>query len=386
MPPSAFVTTRCIVFWEPSVSPHKAGLFAALARLAPDLSIIECADRDIADDRKTLGWPTVASDGYKTVIAPDQAQIRELVGETTRQTLHIFSGIRRVSTIVAGLAAVRRAGARFAIMSEPRVREGWKGALRFLQSWLTEGDLRRNVQFVLAIGRNGPPWFASVGYATEQIFPFAYFVAPPVYDTAPEATQTGRGRSLQIGYLGRLVEAKGVFDVVRSAALLDNSLRLHVGGCGPDEERLRAFATQLKVSAHFHGVIQMSDVGSFLCGLDVLVLASTTTDDGWGVVVSESLMCGTAVIATDRVGASLVLDNPELGRVVQAQRPNKIAEAVRDLAACGAFQPAARGRRAAWAKSMLSAEAGAAYLKCIIAWSEGRSEMPTGFHVAGQSV
>ena len=374
--------TRRIVFWEPIDSPHKAGLFSALARLAPDCSIVHCADRGLGADYAALGWQGEdnCADGVETLVAPGTAVVHEIAAARPQESLHVFSGTRWVPTIVEGLRAVRRAGARFAIMSEPRVREGWKGELRFLQSWLTERALRRRVSFVLAIGRNGPPWFTSVGYAGERVFPYAYFVDPPRCEAAPTDPSIDRSK-LQIGYLGRLVEEKGIFDIVRSAALLADDCQLHVAGGGPEEARLRGMAKELHAPVTFHGVIPMPNVGRLLSALDVLVLASTTKDDGWGVVVSEALMCGTAAIATDRVGASLVLDVPERGRVVPAGRPDRIADAVRELAASGVLKTSSRSARAAWARSALSASAGAAYLLKVIAWSEGRAPRPAAFHL-----
>ena len=144
---------RRIVFWEPCESPHKSDLFTRLAALAPDIEVICCADTALPQARREQGWSVPEAAGWRTVIAPDARQIAQLVGEARETTLHIFSGIRWVPSIVAGLAEVRRTGARFALLAEPRVREGWRGALRFAQSWFTEGWLRRRAAFVLAIGR-----------------------------------------------------------------------------------------------------------------------------------------------------------------------------------------------------------------------------------------
>lgn len=379
METSGLKATRRLVFWEPSSSPHKAHFFSALARLAPDCQIVECAEQGLGADRSALGWSLDPAGNYRRVIAPDDRLVDEIVAGGRRETLHVFSGIRWVPTIVKGLAAVRRSGGRLAILSEPRVREGWRGELRFLQSWLMEGWLRRRAELVLAIGRNGPPWFAGVGYPAERIFPFAYFVDPPMVLAQPPRPSWETGEPLQIGYLGRLVPAKGVRDIVRAAALLGKRPVIRVGGAGPDEARLQALSTELQVSAEFCGVIRMPMVGSFLAALDVLVLASRSKDDGWGVVVSEALMCGTAVVATNCAGASVVLDPTWLGRVVPASRPDLIAAAIADLSASHAFELAARERRAAWARSVLSATAGAQYLLKIVAWSEGERPRPMDF-------
>lgn len=361
------------------MSPHKCDFYASFAEAVPDCEVVQIADRPLGEDRKALGWECSLPTTFETVISPTPKLIRDIARQSPRVSLHIFCGMRWVPSIVEGLKAVGQSGAKLALMSEPRVREGWRGELRYLQSWLTEGRLRRTAAFVLAIGRNGPPWFASVGYPRERIFPFAYFVNPPA--SPPSACiddKGGRGSRIRIGYLGRFVDAKGVFDLVAAAAAIGPKCQLHFGGCGEDEERLRAYCKTLGVDANFHGVIPMSEVGGFLGRLDVLVLASNTKD-GWGAVVSEALMSGTAAVATHTVGASLVLDDTRLGRMVPIGQPAAIAAAILEQASEAAYEPSARFLRASLARSALSSSAGAVYLREIIRWSDGHAPRPAGF-------
>ncbi|RYF70730.1 MAG: hypothetical protein EOO22_13815, partial [Comamonadaceae bacterium] len=241
---------RRVVFWEPCESPHKSDLFTRLAALAPDIEVICCADTALPDERREQGWSVPEATGWRTVIAPDARQIAELVDTSPETTLHIFSGIRWVPSIVAGLARVRRSGARLALLSEPRVREGWRGEVRFLQSWLTEGWLRRRVAFVLGIGRSGPIWFRSVGYAASRIFPFAYFVdAPPAVRPAPLSGAPVQPSVLRIGYLGRLAQSKGVHDLVSACAMLKIPYSLTFAGSGPDHDAVQAQADAAGVPA-----------------------------------------------------------------------------------------------------------------------------------------
>lgn len=369
-----------IVFWEPCTSPHKSDFFAALATIAPNIEVICCANSALSGERLAQGWSIKSTYAFRTIVAPDQNEIGRLVSEQASSTLHIFSGIRWVPSIVAGLKAVQHAGAKFAIMSEPRVRGGWKGTLRIIHSWLTEGRLRRNAEFVLAQGINGPPWFRSVGYPEDRIFPFAYFVDPPKQHEGSGASTSAADRPIQIGYVGRLVKMKGVFDLVAAAAKLGASAQLTVVGSGPEEHALKTVCAGLQLDAAFLGVLPIQEVGDFMRKLDVLVLASTSKEDGWGVVVSEALMCGTAVIATPCVGASLMLDEPLFGRCVPAGSPDSIAEAVRELQASAAFTAEARSTREALARSRLSAEAGARHLLEIISWRLGDALRPIPFY------
>jgi glycosyltransferase involved in cell wall biosynthesis len=373
------VSISRIVFWEPCTSPHKADFFSAIASIAPEIEVICCANSNLSKDRQDQGWLIKATGTFQTIVAPNQTEIDLLVGEQINTTLHIFSGIRWFPNIVVGLKAVKRTGARFAIMSEPRVSEGWRGSVRFLQSWLTETWLRKNVEFILGQGRCGPIWFRSVGYQEDRIFPFAYFVDPPNQNMAFEDT-VSTDRPVQIGYVGRLVKMKGIFDLVAAVAELGTTAQLSIVGSGEEELALKEACNKLNLDAQFIGILPIDEIGSFMGKLNVLVLASTSMDDGWGVVVSEALMCGTAVIATPCVGASLVLNESLFGRCVSAGSPHLIAEAVHEMQVAGAFLAEARTKRKELACSRLSAESGARYLIDIIKWRFNAGQRPVPFY------
>lgn len=367
---------RRLVIWEPSLSPHKADLFEALALLNPKLELICCADKELSESRRALGWSVPDAVGYRNIVAPHPQTIELLVTESISTSLHIFSGIRWVPTILKGLKSVKANKARYAIMSEPRVASGWSGTLRWLQSWSEERYHRRHAAFILAIGRNGPPWFKSVGYSAEKVIPFAYFISPPEVEAyVPPPTE-----KLRVGYLGRLVKMKGVFDVVAALAHLNGGATLDIAGGGPEEEALKANCISAGVEATFRGVLPMSEVNSFFREIDVLILAATTSDDGWGVVVSEALMCGVPVVATAAVGASIVLERSLFGRWVPPNKPAAIADAVENLRDTGELNPVIRTLRAATAANILSAHAGAEYLMRVISWNDGRNARPRNFY------
>lgn len=370
--------TERIVFWEPCLSPHKAGLYSGLTLAAPGIELVCCADHDVPQDRREMGWADTRIEASRVIVGPSDEEIASLARDARETTLHIFSGTRWLRTLVQGLAGVRKSGARFAVMSEPRVREGWRGELRFLQSWLTEGWLRRNAEFVLAIGRNGPGWFTSVGYPADVVFPYAYFVDAPALAQGPSRTD----RTLRVGYVGRMASSKGVLELPAAVARVSGDCVLALAGQGPDEQQLLSLCQRLGVRVEHNGVLPMNEVWGFMAGLDVLVLASTH-DDGWGAVVSEALMSGTAVIATRLAGASLVLDDPRLGRTVEPGSPEAIAEAIASLRESDAFSGRAREVRVTLSRAILSPEAGAANLLEIVRWSEGDGDRPRPFYDRG---
>jgi glycosyltransferase involved in cell wall biosynthesis len=357
-----------IIFWEPNLSPHKIDFFAAIMKLNPELDVICCSQQGLQQDRISLGWSVDNDQPFKVLISPSRSQIQRLVSSEKKSTLHIFSGIRWVPIINIALRYVKLNHANFAIMSEPRVSSGILGVLRFIHSWFAEGWIRRQVAFVLAQGRNGPPWFALVGYRKINIFPFAYFINPPITpDLFLNAKSSGR-RAIKIVFIGRLIKMKGIFDLTQAIKPIAKMVDLTFLGTGPDEVSLRDSCLNLGLQVNFLGSIPMKDVPKFLVTQDILVLPSISTNDGWGMVVSEALMMGVAVICTPCVGASIIFSNNIFGRCVKARSPNLLTKAIIDLKASNAFSNEMRRKRSRLAKRILSAESGAKYFFKIIKW------------------
>lgn len=375
---SSHVPIKRIIFWDPCISPHKADFIAAVAQKLPNIEIICIAHKDIPPDRVAMGWSAPVPDRYRQYVAQSDQEIMLLASTKPAETLHIFSGIRWVTTIIVALKAVKKCHARFGIMAEPRVREGLRGKLRIIQSWITEGWFRRNTEFVLAIGRNGPLWFQCVGYSPEKIFPFAYFINSKEFKNI--SIRHIHPKKLQIGYIGRLIKMKGVDDLLAATALLKDKPEIIIAGIGSQEIYLKRIAKKIDIKTEFRGVIPINEVKNFMSDIDVLILASNSSDDGWGVVVSEALMTGTAVIATNMVGASITLESPLTGAIVPARSPQHISNAIEYLDRQGSFEPSARLLRQQWALSRLSSVAGADYFISILEHCFNEAQRPNPFY------
>ena len=181
---------------------------------------------------------------------------------------------------------------------------------------------------------------------------------------------------IKIGYVGRLIKEKGIYDLVSAVDMLDNNTtELRIVGTGVEDKNLKISCDNLHIDASFLGVLPNNKIGEFFQHIDVLVLVSTTSDDGWGVVVSEALMSGTAVIATKYVGASIVLDNAIFGKFVPTKSPKSIALAIKELNREDAFTTKTRDQRSKMAKLCLSAERGSRHFIDIMQWKfEGKSK------------
>jgi len=367
-----------IYFWEPSVSPHKIDLYRALASSEAVEETWYIAQEELSVARRKQGWDVNCDSLKNIVVGPTKSEISKIMASSSPRSIHLFSGMRRVPCIVEGIRAAILEHRNFGIMHEPRVFEGLRGWARFAHSWLTERALREHAHFILAIGRHGPSWFESVGYKRSRIFPFAYFL--PFLKSDNYRTSSLEDQfAVRIGYLGRLERAKGVNLFLSALEKLSTEFEVHVAGGGHEVESVRRVVENSDILLNYRGAIPMSAVPAFLSGIDILVAPSITKDDGWGAVVSEALMVGSAVVATEHVGASVCLDDDTRGRVVPELTAQALADAIEWLVENGRLTTHYRALRSAWGNDHLSGDAGAAYLLAILNHVYFAAERPAPF-------
>jgi len=107
-----------------------------------------------------------------------------------------------------------------------------------------------------------------------------------------------------IGYVGRLVEEKGVDLLLQAVTGLEGEWRLRVLGDGPERERLAALAGELGIAGQvaFEGLVPSTQMPDFYPQLDVLVLPSRTRPnwkEQFGRVLIEAMACGVPVVGSD---------------------------------------------------------------------------------------
>lgn len=146
-------------------------------------------------------------------------------------------------------------------------------------------------EVVRACGYAGPIGF--IGYGVDATY-FRPRAAPP----APLA-----GGGLRIGYVGRLIEEKGLDDAVDAIAKAKAPGRLEFMGEGPHAERLKARIRDLGIEERvsFRPWGTPYEVAAFLQSLDASLLLTRTTPhvkEQFGRVIIESQGCGVPVIGS----------------------------------------------------------------------------------------
>ena len=136
--------------------------------------------------------------------------------------------------------------------------------------------------------------------------------------------------------VGRLIRAKGVFDLLEAYANLDEETRAAVGlvfvGEGDARGELIKRASSIRPgTVKFSGFVQKDQLAEFYALADALVFP--THSDPWGLVVNEAMACSLPVIASNVAGCvSDLIEDGWNGFVVPVSDLRKISSSMELLA------------------------------------------------------
>jgi 1,2-diacylglycerol 3-alpha-glucosyltransferase len=187
-------------------------------------------------------------------------------------------------------------------------------------------------------------YLSKLGISSDRIF-----TAPNAVDTdrfsslAQEARANDSQLRTQLGlparyflYVGRLVAAKGVFDLLEAYSQLNPAMRSQVGlvfaGDGADRVNLMQPASRIKPGRIcFPGFLQRDSLTQFYALSEVLIFP--THSDPWGLVVNEAMSCSLPVIVSNVAGcAPDLVENGWNGFVIAPREPSQLAAAMLCLA------------------------------------------------------
>jgi len=121
-----------------------------------------------------------------------------------------------------------------------------------------------------------------------------------------EAPEQSASRAMKIGYVGRLVLEKGIYDLLDACTSLakeGHPLSLSYRGNGPERDNLerRSRTVPSSLAVHMSAALPVSELTEFYRSLDVLVLPSRTSPtwkEQFGRVIIEAMACGIPVIGS----------------------------------------------------------------------------------------
>jgi len=150
-----------------------------------------------------------------------------------------------------------------------------------------------------------------------------------------------RRRELQLPdryflFVGRLVQEKGVFELLSAYAKLDEHLRRQIGlvfaGDGVSRLEMEEQAACISPGViRFAGFAHREQLAAYYALADVLVLPTYT--DTWGLVVNEGMACGLPVILSRAAGcADDLLTDTWNGLLIPPRDISSLASAMNSLA------------------------------------------------------
>ncbi|MCV2488560.1 glycosyltransferase family 4 protein [Geodermatophilus sp. YIM 151500] len=176
-------------------------------------------------------------------------------------------------------------------------------------------------------------------------------VIPPPCRERPAGTPRFRqGPGLHVGFLGRIVEEKGLQYLVQGFRALDDpDGRLLIGGDFADvaggsvvDQVRRAVDDDPRIT--LLGFLDEERIADLYASVDVFALPSVNAFEAFGIVQVEAMLAGVPVLASDLPGVRTPVRETGFGTVVAPRDVAGIAAGLRELAARRPDPEAGRAR------------------------------------------
>jgi glycosyltransferase involved in cell wall biosynthesis len=222
----------------------------------------------------------------------------------------------------------RRAGAKTLFFSWQNIARRYPPPFTWGESWLL-----RNVDYALMGTPSAADVWREKGY-TGPLRVVPQFGTDPELFTPANRPPGETDRPFTIGYLGRLVEEKGIALLLEAVAELQGEWRLRLIGSGPQETALLEQAARLGIAERLNMIEWMpsAEIPAEYPRLDALVLPSLTRPnwkEQFGRVLVEAMSSGVPVVGSSSGAIPGVIG--EAGLVVPEGNTAALADALRRL-------------------------------------------------------
>ena len=241
--------------------------------------------------------------------------------------------------------------------------------------WSTQGGLK--LQMYEALDRLALPWLDAVVPLSEDLYEglargrwrrgalrlirngVDLAEIDGVSEESQELRAAKRKGCLLIGYIGRLIQQKGVDTLIRAFAEIEMPHKeLYIVGDGPERNALEQLASRLGEARRVRFLGYRQDRIALLKAFDAFVLPSSR--EGFPRCLLEAMAAGIPVVATDIPGCRAVVRDGDTGLLFPPGSAPGLASALRRLLADERLRAALAARAQALVRRDFSAEAMAA--------------------------
>ncbi|MDR0559190.1 MAG: glycosyltransferase [Prevotellaceae bacterium] len=341
------------IFWQNSLSPHQS---AFLRNLAERHNVYLLVDEETSLYRIKCGWSIPDFGKVKVSVNPSDTEINEKLNIS--DAIHIFQGCWAFKLPKKAFRlAIKKRLPFIGVYQEAYNPTGLKGKLRFFKYSLFRLLYGKRIKFILAPGYNGRDCLASVGFHESIIHVFGYFIEKQEFINRNTLHSTKQ----KLLFVGSISKRKNILSLVEVCKNLNIIDQLTIVGVGTLESKLRELIKN--TNCNYLGKVSNNEVRQLIANSDVLIIPSFF--DAYPLVVSESLMAGTPVIASDRCGSSILLQQNDHGRVFSIKN-NDLEQVLLNFLKELPYSADKRKKVREWALRNISGEVAAKYFEEII--------------------
>ncbi len=190
--------------------------------------------------------------------------------------------------------------------------------------------------YMLAASAYSHSDYKSLGIFGKKTFAWGYFPPLKEYDEK-WLVDNKKSDVLNIFWAGRFLELKNPFYLIEVAKTLKNkgiTFHIDVAGNGPLEDEIKKAIIDNKFENEFtlHGALPQENVRELMEKANIYLFTSNR-QEGFGVVLSEAMNSGCAVVASATAGSTKLLVNDNVnGRIYENDSAKELCDIVLDLA------------------------------------------------------
>ncbi|WP_196937348.1 glycosyltransferase family 4 protein [Sphingobacterium pedocola] len=282
---------------------------------------------------------------------------------------HIFSGLHAFPKVQQAFEYAIKNKCRAGIFTEPLDLRGVKGCLRWMRGFYHRLLYEKHIELILTTGSKGVSQFKNWRYEVDKIFEWAYTVE----ESKNKSPELDDCHEYKVLFVGSLAIWKGYDILIRALKTIKREKIIADLYCvGPsDLEFSRQIKERFKLSDNIRLLPFQSNEAIRTCmnSYDLLVLPSRY--DGWGAVISESIMEGTPVLVSKRCGASTLISSVKVGKVINQLTTYEVSKQLKLFMNIGKVNLEKRNNLKEWANEHISGAAMASYFIDIINHVEG---------------
>jgi phosphatidyl-myo-inositol alpha-mannosyltransferase len=316
------------------VQNHVVELAEALITLGHEVSVLAPADEEaphppyVVPAGRSVPLPYNGSVARISFGPVSTARVRRWIARGEFDVLHVHEPFTLSLSLLAVLCARGPVVATFhTAMTRSRALSAAQGVLQIVMERITAriavSALARKVQVEHLDGGavEIPNGVAVTKFAT----------ATPLPDW-PGQCEPGRGGAL--GFLGRFTEPRKGFDVLRRAfvdlAPVRPGLRLLIAGPGEPDDLYAGVPADLRGRITFLGRVSEAEKARMLRSVDLYV-APNLGGESFGMILTEAMAAGVAVVASDLGAFRRVLDGGRAGRLFPTGDAAALCAAISEL-------------------------------------------------------